>query len=70
MNTQKFITNCIDNRIRVSVFLVNGVSLKGVIQTVAPEGDSFTLAGEGGVAQLIMVTAVSTIMPSDNFGNR
>lgn len=70
MKTEQFITDCINSRRRVSIFLVNGVALKGVIATVSPDMDSLTLVGDGAVAQLIMIRSIATIMPNENFGNR
>lgn len=56
-----FLNNIKDNKISVTVFLVNGVKLQGLITWF----DSFSLLlRRDGHTQLIYKHAVSTIMPS------
>lgn len=56
-----FLTDIRDNKIAVTVFLINGVKLQGII-TFFDEG-SFLLRRDGHT-QLVYKHAVSTIMPS------
>lgn len=56
-----FLNNLRDNKISVTVFLVNGVKLQGLITWF----DSFSLLlRRDGHTQLIYKHAISTIMPS------
>lgn len=56
-----FLNNLRDNKISVTVFLVNGVKLQGLITWY----DSFSLLlRRDGHTQLIYKHAISTIMPS------
>ena len=56
-----FLKNLRDNKISVTVFLVNGVKLQGLITWF----DSFSLLlRRDGHTQLIYKHAISTIMPS------
>ena len=56
-----FLNNLRDNKISVTVFLVNGVNLQGLITWF----DSFSLLlRRDGHTQLIYKHAISTIMPS------
>ncbi len=56
-----FLNNLKDNKISVTVFLVNGVKLQGLITWF----DSFSLLlRRDGHTQLIYKHAISTIMPS------
>ncbi len=57
-----FLNNIRDNKIPVTVFLVNGVKLQGLITWF----DSFSLLlRRDGHTQLIYKHAISTIMPSE-----
>ena len=57
-----FLNNIRQNKISVSVFLVNGVKLQGLITWF----DSFSLLlRRDGHTQLIYKHAISTIMPSE-----
>ncbi|MBQ7284944.1 MAG: RNA chaperone Hfq [Alphaproteobacteria bacterium] len=59
---EDFLTNLKDNKISVTVFLVNGVKLQGIITWF----DDFSLLlRRDGHTQLIYKHAVSTIMPSE-----
>ncbi len=58
---EDFLNNLRDNKISVTVFLVNGVKLQGLITWF----DSFSLLlRRDGHTQLIYKHAISTIMPS------
>ncbi|MBS4773979.1 MAG: RNA chaperone Hfq [Proteobacteria bacterium] len=59
---EDFLTNLKDNKISVTVFLVNGVKLQGIITWF----DDFSLLlRRDGHTQLIYKHAVSTIMPNE-----
>lgn len=57
-----FLGNIRDNKISVTVFLVNGVKLQGIITWY---DDSSLLLRRDGHTQLIYKHAVSTIMPAE-----
>ena len=56
-----FLTDIKENKIAVTVFLINGVKLQGVITFF---DDNSILLRRDGHTQLIFKHAVSTIMPS------
>jgi len=56
-----FLEDIKENKIAVTVFLINGVKLQGIITFF--DGDSFLLRRDGHT-QLVYKHAVSTIMPS------
>ncbi len=56
-----FLNDIKDNKIAVTVFLINGVKLQGVITFF---DDNSLLLRRDGHTQLIFKHAVSTIMPS------
>ena len=56
-----FLTDIKDNKISVTVFLINGVKLQGVITFF---DDQVLLLRRDGHTQLVYQHAVSTIMPS------
>lgn len=59
---EDFLTSLKDNKISVTVFLVNGVKLQGIITWF----DDFSLLlRRDGHTQLIYKHAVSTIMPNE-----
>lgn len=59
---EDFLTNLKDKKISVTVFLVNGVKLQGIITWF----DDFSLLlRRDGHTQLIYKHAVSTIMPNE-----
>ena len=58
-----FLGNIKDNKISVTVFLVNGVKLQGIITWF---DDCSLLLRRDGHTQLIYKHAVSTIMPSES----
>lgn len=59
---EDFLNNLKDNKISVTVFLVNGVKLQGIITWF----DDFSLLlRRDGHTQLIYKHAVSTIMPNE-----
>jgi len=49
-------------KVPVTIFLVNGVKLQGVISSY----DNYCLLLKNGVTQLVFKHAVSTVMPSRN----
>ena len=55
-----FLNDIRKNKVSVTVFLVNGVKLQGIITWF----DNFSLLRRDGHTQLIYKHAVSTIMPS------
>ena len=57
-----FLGNIRDNKISVTVFLVNGVKLQGIITWY---DDGSLLLRRDGHTQLIYKHAVSTIMPAE-----
>ncbi|MBE6447795.1 MAG: RNA chaperone Hfq [Alphaproteobacteria bacterium] len=57
-----FLGNIRDNEVSVTVFLVNGVKLQGIITWF---DDASLLLRRDGHTQLIYKHAVSTIMPAD-----
>ncbi len=57
-----FLGNIRDNKISVTVFLVNGVKLQGIITWF---DDSSLLLRRDGHTQLIYKHAISTIMPAE-----
>ena len=59
---EEFLNNLSNNKVSVTVFLVNGVKLQGLITWF----DSFSLLlRRDGHTQLIYKHAISTIMPSE-----
>lgn len=58
-----FLTNLSDNKISVTIFLVNGVKLQGLITFY---DDQSILLRRDGHTQLIYKHAVSTIMPGSS----
>ena len=58
---EDFLTDLKDNKVSVTVFLVNGVKLQGLITFF--DSDTLLLRRDGHT-QLIYKHAVSTIMPS------
>lgn len=56
-----FFADLIDKKIAVTVFLVNGVKLQGII---TKQDDNSLLLRRDGHTQLVFKHAVSTIMPS------
>lgn len=56
-----FLTDIKDNKIAVTVFLINGVKLQGIITFF---DDASFLLRRDGHTQLVYKHAVSTIMPS------
>ncbi|MBE6452366.1 MAG: RNA chaperone Hfq [Alphaproteobacteria bacterium] len=59
---EDFLGNIRDNEVSVTVFLVNGVKLQGIITWF---DDNSLLLRRDGHTQLIYKHAVSTIMPSE-----
>ncbi|MBQ9731566.1 MAG: RNA chaperone Hfq [Alphaproteobacteria bacterium] len=59
---QDFLGNIRDNEISVTVFLVNGVKLQGIVTWF---DDAALLLRRDGHTQLIYKHAISTIMPSE-----
>lgn len=59
---QDFLGNIRDNEISVTVFLVNGVKLQGIVTWF---DESTLLLRRDGHTQLIYKHAISTIMPSE-----
>ena len=59
---QDFLGNIRDNEISVTVFLVNGVKLQGIVTWF---DESSLLLRRDGHTQLIYKHAISTIMPSE-----
>ncbi|MBE6445177.1 MAG: RNA chaperone Hfq [Alphaproteobacteria bacterium] len=59
---EDFLGNIRDNEISVTVFLVNGVKLQGIITWF---DESSLLLRRDGHTQLIYKHAISTIMPSE-----
>ncbi|MBR6663840.1 MAG: RNA chaperone Hfq [Alphaproteobacteria bacterium] len=59
---EDFLGNIRDNKVSVTVFLVNGVKLQGIITWF---DESSLLLRRDGHTQLIYKHAVSTIMPSE-----
>ncbi len=59
---QDFISNVHNNKVSVTVFLVNGVKLQGII---TGSDDATLLLRRDGHTQLIYKQAVSTIMPAE-----
>ncbi|MBR2033059.1 MAG: RNA chaperone Hfq [Alphaproteobacteria bacterium] len=57
-----FLGNIKDNKVSVTVFLVNGVKLQGIVTWF---DESSLLLRRDGHTQLIYKHAVSTIMPSE-----
>ena len=57
---EEFLSNLSNNKISVTIFLVNGVKLQGLITHF---DDSSMLLRRDGHTQLIYKNAVSTIMP-------
>ena len=57
-----FLSNIKDNKVSVTVFLVNGVKLQGIVTWF--DSDSLLLRRDGHT-QLIYKHAVSTIMPAE-----
>lgn len=58
-----FLADIRDNKVAVTVFLINGVKLQGVITSF--DEDSILLRRDGHT-QLIYKHAVSTVMPNAN----
>ena len=58
---EDFLSDIKDNKISVTVFLINGVKLQGVITFF---DDNSLLLRRDGHTQLVYKHAVSTIMPS------
>lgn len=58
---EDFLSDIKENKISVTVFLINGVKLQGVITFF--DGDTLLLRRDGHT-QLVYKHAVSTIMPS------
>lgn len=61
MNHEDFISNLVDNRIPVSVFLVNGLRMSGTVTYW--DGYSMLLTKDGGT-QLIFKHAIATVLPN------
>ncbi len=61
--SKDFLTDIKDNKIAVTVFLINGVKLQGIITFF--DDTSFLLRRDGHT-QLVYKHAVSTIMPSQS----
>ena len=59
---EDFLGNIRDNKVSVTVFLVNGVKLQGIITWF---DESSLLLRRDGQTQLIYKHAISTIMPSE-----
>lgn len=59
---QDFLGNIRDNKISVTVFLVNGVKLQGIVTWF---DDNSLLLRRDGHTQLIYKHAISTIMPAE-----
>ncbi len=59
---EDFLGNIRDNKVSVTVFLVNGVKLQGIITWF---DESSLLLRRDGHTQLIYKHAISTIMPSE-----
>lgn len=57
-----FLGNIKDNKVSVTVFLVNGVKLQGIVTWF---DESSLLLRRDGHTQLIYKHAISTIMPSE-----
>lgn len=57
-----YIQKCIDKNKYVSIFLVNGVQLKGYISDLDEESLILTKKGYS-ESQIVFKTAISTIMP-------
>lgn len=55
-----FISQCVSNKSQVSIYLVNGIGLKG--QITEQGEDSFILTREG-ISQLVMFHALATVLP-------
>ncbi len=60
MTQQEFINNLISKEMAVTVFLINGVKLQGII--IGADNNSLLLRRDGHT-QLVYNHAVSTIMP-------
>jgi RNA chaperone Hfq len=55
--------NCLrKDRVPVSIFLVNGIKLQGLIE----EFDGTVIFLQNGVAQMVYIHAISTVVPSRN----
>ena len=61
-NEEKFIQNLIDGGLQVTIFLINGVKLSGVITSV--DDNTLNLKRDKHT-QLVYKNAISTIMPID-----
>ena len=61
MSKVDFLDDLKDNRVAVTVFLINGVKLQGIITMY---DDNTLLLRRDGHTQLVYKHAVSTIMPS------
>ena len=63
----RYIESCVNHGVEVTVFLMNGFQMKGVIK----ESDRYTLRlYVKGKDNLIYKHAVSTIVPSNDFNMR
>ena len=59
-----FARKCRDYALDVTIFLINGIKLSGVIETVTDDNTACTLKRDG-VTQLVMRHAIATIMPQN-----
>ena len=62
----QFLSSLVDERIHVSIFLVNGIKLQGTIESF----DQFVVLFRNSSVQMVYKHAISTIMPTRNVNHR
>jgi RNA chaperone Hfq len=64
---QKFIDACVQTEALVAIFLSNGTKLMGYVKEL---GEDCLILERDGAQQLVLISAVATIMPVGLDGNR
>lgn len=62
-NPENFVQILIDNKVKVSVYLVNGIKLQGNIYRYIDADGSYILSVPNGSLQKVYQHAISTIVP-------